>query len=95
MTKHDHTAPIDRFITDKDGKSTVIQMPNLPLIGWAVFGLLSFVIAKGTPHRGLQNLSRAALFTWAYLEIRSGDSPFRRILGVVVMLMLIAGFFRN
>ncbi len=95
MSKHNHTSPLDRFIRDKDGHVTLAQMPNLPLIGWAVFGILAFIVAKGTLHTGFSGLSRAWLFTWAYLEIRSGDSPARRVLGGLVMLMLVAGFFRN
>ncbi len=95
MTKHSHNSPLDQFIRNKDGKVALIQVPNLPLTAWALFAILGFVVAKGTPHTGFQALSRAALFTWAYLEIRSGDSPARRTLGFIVMLMLIAGFFRN
>jgi len=90
-----NNSPIDRLIRDKQGNIALMQVPNIPLIGWAVFGILAFLVSGGTVHQGFQNLSRALLFVWAYLEIRSGDSLFRRILGVIVMIMLIAGFFRN
>lgn len=95
MTKHTPHALFDRFINDKDGHVALAQVPNLPIIGWAVFGILAFIFGKGIPHNGFHSLSQASLFTWAYLEIKSGDSPARRTLGSVVMVVLIAGYFRN
>jgi hypothetical protein len=85
----------DRFIRNSHDNIAVAQYPNPPLIGWAVFGVLAFVFAKGTPHQGFHNLSQASLFTWAYLEIRGGSSPFRRTLGSVILLGVIAGYFKN
>lgn len=90
-----HHNPLERFIRNRHDDIAVVQYPNLPLIGWAVFGVLAFIFAKGTPHQGFHSLSQASLFTWAYLEIRSGSSPFRRTLGSVVLLMLVAGYFKN
>lgn len=95
MLGHDHTSPLNRFIRDKNGNVVIAQTPNVPLIGWAVFGLLGFLVGKGTLHTGFQNLSRASLFTWAYLEISKGDNSFRRVLGVVIMIALIAGYSRS
>lgn len=42
---------------------------------------------------GLSRLGSAALFAWAYLEVRSGTNTFRRILGLVVAFMTIRTFF--
>jgi len=83
------------FIHDKDGNVKLIQIPNIPLIAWAVFLVLAKVFGSSTAHRGFSDLSKAALFTWAYLEIKAGESPARRTLGGIVMILLIAGYFHN
>ncbi len=90
-----HTTPIDKLIRDKDNNVAIVQFPNLPLIGWAVFGLLSYLLSSGRPHAGLLALSHASLFTWAYLEIRSGVSLFRRLLGIIILLGIVASYFNK
>lgn len=78
-----------RFVSDRHGRVVIAQWPNAPLIGWAVFALArALVEERWRPFFGF--LSGAALVTWAYLEITQGDSPFRRVLGAVVLLMLVA-----
>lgn len=71
---------------DKHGAIVFGEEPNLPFVGWAVF----FVLGHVWDHEGFLWLSSAFLFLWAYLEIRSGTTPFRRILGCVVMALLIS-----
>jgi hypothetical protein len=39
--------------------------------------------------RALSLLGAVALFIWAVLEIVRGDSPFRRVLGAVVLVFMI------
>jgi hypothetical protein len=83
-----------RVFKSKDGKVIVWQKPNLLLWGWILCWPLAMVIRHDAAHRGIQHIGSAALFAWAYLEIRSGDSLFRRILGGVVLGITIYGFFR-
>lgn len=78
-----------RFVSDRHGRVVVAQRPNAPLIAWAVFAL-SARLAHQRWEPLLDFLSGAALVTWAWLEIRQGDSPFRRVLGVLVLLALLA-----
>ena len=74
---------------DKDGKVVLAQKPNLPIIVW----FFSFILAKLAIYplvtELVQYISFGALFTWAWLEIFSGDNLFRRILGTVVMVGLL------
>lgn len=84
----------DLFWRNKDGRITVWQFPNPPLIAWLVFMVLSRVMHDGRLHAGYEFLSMAALFTWAYLEITSGESYFRKMLGGVVLLVLVISRFK-
>lgn len=79
---------IRRFLSDRHGRVVVAQWPNLPLMAWVAFALASRVsTARWAAY--FDFLSGAALVTWAYLEIRYGDSPFRRVLGGVVLAALL------
>jgi hypothetical protein len=82
------------FFKDKNGNLNIIQAPNPPLIGWIVFFIAARLVTAGTFKSGLEFLSAAALVTWAYLEITAGESPFRRILGSLVMLAVIITHLR-
>lgn len=81
---------LNTFVRDKHGHISVWQMPNPPLIAWFALMLLSALIRSPHLNAGLQLLSTAALFTWAYLELTSGTSYFRRTLGAIVLLDIFA-----
>lgn len=70
---------------DDKGNLTLAQKPNLPIVIWAVARLLQFVFTNGTFATLLETISFGALFTWAWLELFKGDTPFRRIVGFVVI----------
>lgn len=70
---------------DPKGNFVFAEEPNLPIVGWGVFLILGHV----WDYDGFLWLSSAFLFLWSYLEIRSGTTPFRQILGTVVMILLI------
>lgn len=78
---------------DKDGKWAIVQFPNIPLSLWIITTLTMYVVADQALKESLSLLRDAVLFTWSYLEITAGDSPFRRILGSVVMALLVVKFF--
>jgi hypothetical protein len=79
------------FFKDSDGQVAIWQWPSVPLTGWLVCKLLSMVIKTGSTKMAFETLSTAFLFTWAYLEITSGKSYFRRVLGVGVMIVVLIG----
>jgi len=76
------------FIKDKEGKVVLWQWPNLPLVGWAIFALLSHL----TRWQPLAWIGTAFLVVWALLEIFRGVNYFRRALGLVVLLLMLGIF---
>lgn len=86
-------ASITRFFKDNHGRLVIWQTPNLPLSVWAICTALGAVIQKGWFHNGVSSLGQAAIIVWAYLELRSGQSPFRRMLGGIILAFIIYGFF--
>jgi hypothetical protein len=83
-----------RFLKDKNDHVVIIQPPNLPIVGWLVCSVLAYFIQSGSLHTGFAMLSKAFLFTWAYLEITQGVNLFRRLLGLVVMIGLLVIYFK-
>jgi hypothetical protein len=71
------------FVTDRTtGRVVVAQWPNWPLYLWAAATLLL-----------LRWVASGALVVWAVMEIRSGASPFRRVLGVAVLVWQLVRLF--
>lgn len=77
---------LDLIFKDHTGKYAVAQAPNLPLY-IILFSWLLAAISTGHLHNLANAISHGAVFLWAYLEIRYGDSLFRRLLGAAVMIM--------
>lgn len=82
------------FFKDKDGKLAIIQWPNIPLWVWIISSIALRILKHGRPHAGFAFLAGASLFAWAYLEITSGLSPFRKVLGGLVILATVLGHFK-
>ena len=82
-----------QFFKNKKGQVVIWQSPNLPLWVWIVCTGLCLAIKTGALHNGLSSLGQAAITIWAYLEVRTGDSPFRRVLGGIILVFVIYGFF--
>jgi len=83
---------VPRFFKDKQGKRVLYQHPNLLLWLWILTQAISILIFR-RDNQSLNSLSDLLLFTWSYMEIRFGVSPFRRALGGVVALFIIVGLF--
>jgi hypothetical protein len=81
---------LDRTFRDSDGNIVIAQMPNLPLLVWLAATLLELLITKGNLHRGLDIIAFGSLFTWAWQELFQGVNYFRRALGLVMLLGIIA-----
>ncbi|BAZ11803.1 hypothetical protein NIES4071_36290 [Calothrix sp. NIES-4071] len=80
----------DKFFRDSNGNIVIAQPPNLPIILWAVTSLLQLVITSGKINIGLDVVSYGAIFTWAWLELFQGVNYFRRSLGLIVLVGVIA-----
>jgi len=81
------------FFRDSDtGRIVIAQAPNLPL--WAYLAATAVRLVfhpDGTAGTVVTIVSTAALIVWSLLEIAAGSSPFRRVLGSVVLLAVLAG----
>ena len=81
---------VNQVFRDDEGKIVVAQLPNLPIIVWIVATLLKMIFATGQINTGLELIAFGALFTWAWEELFQGVNYFRRGLGLIVLVSLIA-----
>jgi len=81
---------LDRVFRDREGKIVLGQMPNLPIIVWTVATLLKLIFTTGKINIGLEVIAFGSLFTWAWEEVFQGVNYFRRALGILVLVSLIA-----
>ncbi len=69
------------FIRNDRGRQTIAQVPNAPLIGWALLGAASMMALDDRNRETLAAASKACLMVWAALELAEGESGFRRTMG--------------
>jgi hypothetical protein len=75
------------FVNRRTGGITIAQWPNVALSVFIVLSIAQrLTISKGTPETTLRLLSVLTLIVWAVDELVRGVNPFRRILGVGVLL---------
>ena len=79
---------MNRFFRDPEtGRQTVVQLPNAPLWGWLAATLVRIVLhPSGTTGSVVSAVGTLSLAIWAVLELARGDSPFRRVLGGLVLV---------
>jgi hypothetical protein len=82
------------FFKDKHGRIVLFQVPNALVCAWIFFKVISLLLPGGRLKSGSAELGTAFLFVWAYFEITQGVNYFRRLLGLVVLVVIIVGFFR-
>jgi hypothetical protein len=85
---------LDKLFKDSSGKIVIAQMPNLPIIIWAVLSLLKIVYKTGRINIGLDILASVSLSVWAVQELFQGVNYFRRGLGAIVLIGLIISKIR-
>ncbi len=82
---------LDKCFKDREGRVALGALPNLPLLIWLVAMLLGAVAKHGRGGTLLRLVGFGALFTWAWLELYEGVNYFRRLLGLVVLVLLVLG----
>jgi hypothetical protein len=78
---------VDKIFRDKQGIVTIGQSPNLVLISFLLFTILAMIFRRGDSGYLCKALVFGSIFTWSYLEIFDGANYFRRILGIVIMIL--------
>ena len=66
----------------------MVQPPNIPILLWFGFTVVAFV-ASGHVAEVSTAIARLFLFAWAYLELTSGDSPIRKLIGLIVLAYIL------
>ena len=84
-----YTFSMQNMFKDSNGKIVIAQKPNLPSIVWFVSYIASYLPLHDSLLAFFSLISFGALFTWAWLEIFSGVNLFRRLLGIVVMIVIL------
>jgi hypothetical protein len=79
------------LVNRQTGRLTVAQWPNIPLLVFILFWVaLHLFHPKGTADSVLRVLADVALLLWAGDELVRGVNPFRRILGLAVIIVTVA-----
>lgn len=71
------------------------QWPNPALSVWLGALLLSFVDLSEAHTTEVDGVRHGALLVWALDEVVRGASPFRRVLGAVVLVAQLAALIRG
>jgi len=80
----------DRIFRDPEGKIVIFQMPNLPILVGSTAALLQSILPSGEIQTVSSLVAFGALFTWAWQELFEGVNYFRRSLGLVGLVSLLA-----
>jgi len=80
----------DQTFRDSEGNIVIAQPPNLPLLVGITATVLNLIVKNGNIHTVLDAVAFGSLFTWAWLELFEGVNYFRRALGLIVLIGLIA-----
>lgn len=80
----------DRTFRNSEGKIVIAQPPNLPLLVGLVTTLLQLLLPSGKLQAGFDLVAFGALFTWAWQELFQGVNYFRRALGLLVLVGMLA-----
>ena len=78
------------WFRSSDGRLTLWQPPNPALWVWIVTVVLGWLPLSSAHAATVRGIGRGALLVWALDEVVRGASPFRRILGAVVLAGLLA-----
>ena len=90
MVIHKTKSAIKWFTTNKNNELKVLQLPSILLWTWIAFVVINHLIYS-IPTLLLQNM---VLFTWAYLELKDGESYFRNTLGLIIIVSIILNLYR-
>jgi hypothetical protein len=73
------------WFRDSEGRLTLWQLPNPALCVWLVAVVLGRFDLSAAHTTAVDGVRHGALLVWALDELVRGSSPFRRLLGAVVL----------
>ena len=80
----------DKTFKDEEGNLAIAQKPNPPVLVWGAATLLKLLPLEGNVYTAVDAIAFGAIFTWAWMELFQGVNYFRRSLGLIVLLTVIA-----
>lgn len=78
--------PVKNFFTDSSGSIVIWQTPNALLSGWFVFAVIARIVTSGFWHQLATVFGFVCITIWAMQETTQGASPFRRVLGALILI---------
>lgn len=84
------TTLFDLTFRDSEGNIVIAQMPNLPLLVGLGAAFLQLILPSGQVQAGFELVAFGGLFTWAWQELFEGVNYFRRALGLISLVSLMA-----
>ena len=81
---------ITKLFTDKHGKQTFFQKPNAALATGLIATILQHFLPYGQLNFIVGLIAFGTLFTWAWLEMLYGDSVFRHVFGLGMLVWFIS-----
>lgn len=78
-----------KFWYDSNGRLSIFEAPNPPLIVWLVCLVLGWVLPAGGIADAVGLVGRIALITWALMELFWGNAYFRRLFGLGILVLMI------
>lgn len=72
-----------RDLHTRRGKRVIAEVPNLPLLVFMGSVILNVILYPGVIQKSFGYLGYAALLYWGILELKSGRSRFRKLLGIL------------
>ena len=78
------------WFRSSDGRLILWQLPNVALAVWFVTLALAKFDLPTAHSTAVGDIGRGALLVWALDEVVRGASPFRRVLGAVVLAIQLA-----
>jgi hypothetical protein len=83
-----------RIWRDKDGRIVLWQWPNIWIIIWAIMTVLRLVSRGSSLASFAHIIGTGALIIWALLEVFRGVNYFRRVFGLIILLITIASILK-
>jgi uncharacterized membrane protein YGL010W len=80
----------DKIFRSANGEIVIGQIPNLPITIWFLATILKIFVKTEKINIGLDVLAAVSLFVWAIGELFQGVNYFRRGLGLLVLVWLVA-----
>lgn len=80
----------DRIFRDSEGNIVIGQKPNLPASVAVVATLLQAILPSSSPQTVVTLIAFGTWYTWAWQELFAGVNYFRRSLGLLTLVGLIA-----